>query len=139
MRPAATLVNLSLFTALAFSLAVSPASSRNRPLTGGGVNYLFACSPRTFNGVSPEIWRCLKDGISLQEHLTFPNTTSGRITGKATADYNLDTTTNGLTVTVVSTPWFVSCDDFNNRLSEHVTDCTGPNVRQTASDKYSEV
>ena len=140
MRSAATiLTNLSLFTALAFSLAVSPASFRNRTLPPVGSNYLVACGPRTFNGVSPEIWRCLKDGISLQEHLTFPNTTSGRITGKATADYNLDTSNQKLTVTVVSTPWFVSCDAFNDRLGEHLTDCAGPNVQQTASDKYSEV
>jgi hypothetical protein len=140
MRPAATaLVNLSLFIALALSLAVSHASSKHRPFTRGPANNLYACSPRTFNRVSPEIWRCLKNGISLQEHLTFPNANSGRITGKATADYTLDMINQRLTVTVVSTPWFVSCDAFNNRLGEHLTDCAGPSVRQTASDKYNEV
>ena len=140
MRPTTTaLANLSLLIAVALSLAGSPVSSGNLSSTSRDTNYLFACSPRTFNSVSPEIWQCVKDGISLQEHLTFPNTTSGRITGKATADYSLDTATQRLTVTVVSTPWFVSCDAFNNRLGEHLTDCAGPNVRQTANDKYSEV
>lgn len=133
MKPTATaFAKFSLFAAVVLSLAVCPATSTN------ATNPVIACSTRTYNAVSPEIWRCFKDAVSLQEKITFPAANSGQVKGKATVDYNLDMTAQRLTITAIDTPWFVSCDAFNNRLAEHLTDCFGPSVRQIANDKNNE-
>jgi hypothetical protein len=75
----------------------------------------------------------------LQEGVTFPASNSGRVSNRATVDYNLNTASQTLTITTLNTPWFVSCDDFNGRMGEHLTDCFGPSIRQVANENNSEV
>ena len=83
-----------------------------------------ACPTMTFNGVTPDVWTCLRQRAS-SLGVTLPPGNSGTVSHlDATLDYAWDPTAQTLSITITHLPPFIiECDGAMSYVRQAATAC----------------
>lgn len=83
-----------------------------------------ACAMQTFNNVSLDVWKCLKE--SLAKHQIIIDKDAGETEAHGVhASWKYDPAARTLQIQATKTPFFVTCSTINNYIHDAVDKCYG--------------
>lgn len=86
-----------------------------------------ACEPHKYNGISQNVFDCVKQKVIKEGGAWEGDFGSGSVSfeGKVKGTYKGDIDAKTITLTVTKKPWIVSCDYVYGKIGAAISECEG--------------